>query len=84
MITISGGVISKQSGSSVTYKLKCVNCNNVELNETTVSITKGVTEITTFRCSNCGNNQITKIKYAADTMTNASDTSLHLNNRLNP
>jgi hypothetical protein len=72
MITITGGVISTQSGSSVTYKSKCDKCNNVENHEITVSITKGVTEISTFRCSNCGNHQITKIKDVADTKSNAS------------
>lgn len=76
MITITGGVISKQSGSSVTYKSKCDNCNNVEPNETTVSITKGVTEISTFRCSNCGNHQITKIKDVTDTKKDVFDRSV--------
>jgi transcription elongation factor Elf1 len=62
MITITGGVISRQNGSSVTYKPQCENCNNVEPVETTVTITRGVTEISTFNCSNCGTHQITRIK----------------------
>jgi hypothetical protein len=72
MITISGGVISRQAGSTITYKAKCDSCQNVEPNETTVTITKGVTEISTFRCSNCGKYQITKIKHANEPMKNVS------------
>jgi len=63
MITITGGVISKQSGSSVTYKVKCDNCENIDPDETTITLTKGVTDLSTKRCSKCGNNQITKLKY---------------------
>jgi len=66
MITISGGVISKQSGSSITYKLKCDKCGNAESSETTVTVTKGVTEISTKKCSNCGNNQIIKMKHTVE------------------
>jgi len=63
MLTISGGIILKQSGSSVTYKLKCDNCGNAEPSESSVTITKGVTEISTKKCSNCGNNQTIKLKH---------------------
>ena len=62
MLTISGGVITKQSGSSVTYKLKCEKCGNAEPSESTVTLTKGVTEISTKKCSNCGNSQTIKMK----------------------
>jgi len=72
MITISGGVISKQTGSSVTYNPQCDSCKSVEPYETTVTITRGVTEISTFICSNCGNHQITKIKDVTDTKKDAS------------
>ena len=63
MLTISGGIILKQSGSSVTYKPKCEVCGNAESSECTVTITKGVTEISTNKCSNCGNHQTIKIKH---------------------
>ena len=62
MITISGGVILKQRGSSITYKIKCDKCGNAESSENTVTVSKGVTEISTKKCSNCGNNQIIKMK----------------------
>ena len=63
MLTISGGIILKQDGSSVTYKLKCDKCGNAESSESTVSLTKGVTEISTKKCSNCDNHQIIKMKH---------------------
>jgi len=63
MLTISGGIILKQSGSSITYKLKCDKCGNTEPSESTVTLTKGVTEISTKKCSNCGNNQTIKMKH---------------------
>ncbi|NOU18985.1 MAG: hypothetical protein HOO91_15625 [Bacteroidales bacterium] len=66
MITISGGVILKQIGSSITYKLKCDKCGNAESSENTITIMKGVTEISTKKCSSCGNNQIIKMKHAAE------------------
>jgi len=65
-IIITGGVVSKQRGSSVTYKLKCDKCGITESAESTVTVSKGVTEVSTKKCSNCGNNQIIKIKRAAE------------------
>jgi len=62
-IAISGGVISKQNGSSITYRLKCEKCGFTEHNENTVTVTKGVTEVSTKKCSNCGNNQVIKLKH---------------------
>lgn len=62
MVIISGGEISKQKNSSITYRLKCDKCGHVDLSESTVTITIGVTEVTTKRCSNCGNNQTIKMK----------------------
>lgn len=70
MVTITGGVISKQNGSSVTFKSKCDKCDNVEPSETTITLTKGVTEVSTFRCSNCGRYQTTKIKDIAEKQKN--------------
>ncbi len=63
MTTISGGIIIKERGTSVTYQVKCDRCENIEPSEYNVTLTKGVTEISTMRCSKCGNNQITKIKH---------------------
>jgi len=65
-IIITGGVVSKQSGSSVTYKLKCDKCGNTGSAESTVTVSKGVTEVSSKKCSNCGNNQIIKIKRTAE------------------
>jgi len=62
-IAITGGVISKQKGSSITYKLKCEKCGFIEQDENTVTVTKGVTEVSTKKCSGCGNNQIIKLKH---------------------
>lgn len=66
MVAITGGVISKQSGSSVTFKLKCEKCGNDGSAESTLTLMKGVTEITTKKCSSCGNNQTIKIKILGD------------------
>lgn len=66
MVTIIGGVLSKQSGYTITYKLKCEKCGNIEHPKTTVNLTKGVTEISTKKCSNCGNNQMIKMKHIDD------------------
>jgi len=62
MVIISGGEISKQKDSSVTYRLKCEKCGHVDLLETTVTITRGVTEVTTKKCPSCGNFQTIKMK----------------------
>ena len=66
MITISGGIISKQNGTSVTFKVKCDKCSYVDPTETTITVTRGVTDVSTKQCSNCGNNQVTKIKNQTD------------------
>ena len=65
-ITILGGEILRQIGSSVTYKLKCDSCGYVDQTETTVTLTVGVTEITTKKCPNCGKNQIIKMKHSVN------------------
>ena len=62
MVTISGGVISKHRGSSITFIPKCEKCGNAEHAESTVTLTVGVTEVSTRKCSICGNNQIIKMK----------------------
>jgi len=62
-IAITGGIISLQKGSSVTYKFKCDKCGFTEQNEHTVTVTKGVTEVSTKKCSSCGNNQTIKLKH---------------------
>jgi len=64
MITITGGIISRQNGSTVTYKLKCNSCAFEDQIETTITLTKGVTEITTQKCPNCAKVQIIKMKIA--------------------
>ena len=64
MIIISGGEISKERGSSVTYKVKCEKCGEVDQSESTVTVTKGVTEMTTKKCTRCGNNQVIKMKHS--------------------
>lgn len=64
MITITGGEISKLKGSSITYKPKCDKCGHTDQSEFTVSITMGVTEITTKKCPKCGNNQLIKMRHS--------------------
>jgi hypothetical protein len=64
MIIISGGEISNEKGSTITFKLKCEKCGHLDQSETTVTITTGVTEITTKKCPSCGNNQIIKMKHS--------------------
>jgi len=63
MITISGGVISKQIETTVTYKFKCEKCGMVDGKEFNVNVTLGITEIATKKCSNCGNIQMIKLKH---------------------
>jgi predicted nucleic-acid-binding Zn-ribbon protein len=62
MVTISGGIISTQSSSSVSFKLKCELCGEVEFSETRISITRGITDIFLRKCPKCGTNQTIKIK----------------------
>ena len=69
MLTITGGFIVKEQGSSITYKFKCDNCNYVDPNDITLTLTKGVTEISVRRCPCCGKSQLTKIKPVADKQT---------------
>jgi len=66
MVTITGGVVLEQKGTSVTFKSKCEKCGNDDNAETTLTLMKGVFEITTRKCSKCGNNQITKMKLSDD------------------
>lgn len=62
MVTISGGVILKQNNTSITYKLKCEKCGHEGESESTITVTVGLTEVTTKKCPHCGNNQIIKMK----------------------
>ncbi len=62
MVTISGGVISKQNNTSITYRLKCEKCGHEDESESTVTVTVGLTEVTSKKCPNCGNRQIIKMK----------------------
>jgi len=66
MVTITGGIILKQKGSSITFKPKCEKCGNALSNESTVTLTRGVTEVSTVKCSYCNNNQIVKMKLLDD------------------
>jgi RNase P subunit RPR2 len=68
MITITGGVISKQNGMVVTYQMKCDKCQNIDNHEVMVTLTKGVIEVMTRKCPNCGNNQVVKMKYVENAM----------------
>ena len=66
IVAITGGVITKQNGSTITFKLKCERCGNAEFSESRVSLTKGVTEVTTRICTSCGNIQMIKMKLLAN------------------
>jgi len=67
MIVIQGGLISKEEGNTISYKVKCDKCGSVEPSESSVNITKGVTEVYNERCSACGNNQTIKMKHEVKT-----------------
>lgn len=62
MVSITGGIISKHKGNSVTYIPKCEKCGNANHAENTITLTKGVTEVSTKICSICGNYQVIKMK----------------------
>lgn len=62
MVTISGGVVSKQNNTSVTFRLKCDKCGHTEETESTVTVTLGLTEVTTKKCPSCGHRQIIKMR----------------------
>ncbi len=62
MVTISGGVVSKQNNTSVTFRLKCDKCGHMEESESTVTVTLGLTEVTTKKCPNCEHRQVIKMK----------------------
>lgn len=66
MVSITGGIVSKQKGTSITFTPKCEKCGNAEYSATTVTLTKGITEVSTKRCSVCGNNQMVKMKLLAE------------------
>lgn len=66
MVIITGGVVLKQNGTSVTFKSKCEKCGNVDNAEATLTLMKGVSEITTKKCLKCGNSQIVKMKLSGD------------------
>ena len=63
MITILGGVISKQKGNSVTFKLQCEKCGHLDHPELTITVTKGITEVTTQNCLHCGQRQQIKMRH---------------------
>lgn len=66
MVTISGGNISSERGSSVTFKVKCDKCGYSDSSEATISVSKGVTEVATRKCSFCGHNQVIKMKRVSE------------------
>lgn len=66
MIVIQGGLISKQEGNTISYKVKYDKCGNVEPDESIVNVTRGVTEIYSKKCSACGNNQSIKMKHVVE------------------
>jgi hypothetical protein len=66
MVAITGGVVLRQKGSSVTFRPKCEKCGNAENIESTLTLMKGVTEIATHKCSCCGSNLVTKMKLSDD------------------
>lgn len=62
MIKISGGIVCKESGSTVIYKPKCDICDTVDINEILVNLTSSVIEVSTWKCVNCSHNQVVKIQ----------------------
>ncbi len=62
MITIEGGEVLSHRGTTVSFKLKCKSCGNIDNSESSITVMKGVTEVTTKKCPKCGVNQIVKMK----------------------
>lgn len=62
MVTISGGIITDFSNTSVAFKLKCELCGVIEFSETRISITKGITDVFLKKCPSCGTIQKIMIK----------------------
>jgi hypothetical protein len=63
MATITGGVFTKQSSSSLTYKMKCDKCGTVEQSENQIGMVyTGATTSYTRSCSKCSNKQKIIIK----------------------
>ncbi len=63
MVTISGGEISEEKGSTISFNLKCELCGELQYSKTRISLTNGLTDIFIRKCPSCNNNQIIKIKY---------------------
>lgn len=61
-ITIAGGEVSSQKGTTVTYKLKCDGCGYLDNSEASITMMRGVTEVTSKKCPNCGKIQVIKMK----------------------
>lgn len=62
MINIDGGEVLSHRGTTVNFKLKCKKCGNIDESESSITVMRGVTEVTTKRCPKCGANQIVKMK----------------------
>lgn len=63
LIIITGGETVEYSHSSISYKVKCVKCGNVEPRKYSYSLSKGITEVSTIKCTACGHSQVVKIRY---------------------
>lgn|GEM_PF-1220787 len=62
MTTITGGIILKQVEMLVTFRMQCDKCGYQEPATHSLTLTRGVTEVSTMHCPMCGNHQVTKIK----------------------
>ncbi len=63
MVTIAGGEVLSHRGTTVTFKLKCDKCGVIDESESSITVMKGVTEVTTKKCPKCGSNQVVKMKF---------------------
>lgn len=63
VVIISGSDIVSHPHQSITYRVKCPKCGNVEESSHSVTLARGVTEVATSRCSGCGHCQMVKIKF---------------------
>ena len=63
VVTITGSDVVLYSHQSITYRVKCPKCGNIEPTSHSVTLARGVTEVATSRCSACGHCQMVKIKY---------------------
>ncbi|BDX36769.1 hypothetical protein CYCD_01240 [Tenuifilaceae bacterium CYCD] len=62
VVTIQGGSLLEHPFHSITYRVRCEKCGDVESEKHTLSLTQGVTEVASVQCATCGHVQMVKIR----------------------